>query len=471
MIETDPCGWTLTGVAHAIGRKQVSPVEVTRALLERIDTHDGRINSFLTVLRPQALKAARAAEREIARGNYRGVLHGVPYAAKDLFLTRGVRTTCGSRILADFVPREDAAVVVRLREAGAILLGKLNLHEFAYGTTSVNPHHGPVRNPWDLRRIAGGSSGGSAAAVAASFALLTLGTDTGGSIRIPAALCGVAGLKPTYGLISRRGAYPLCWSLDHVGPMARTVEDVALALGVLAGHDPRDPGSVRARIPSYRRALRADLNGLRIGLPAGLFFQRLEEDVRLAVESAVRRLRALGASVSGIEVPGLDEASAAAFVTLFGEAASSLERWHRTRADDLGADVRGRLDAGAELTAAEYLKAQRVRRIVRASFLRSFERVDALVTPQLPLTATPISDASVTIDGITEPVPAALTRFTRITNLLGLPSLTVPCGFSRAGLPIGIQVIGAPFAEPVVLRVGHAYERDAGWTARRPPLQ
>ena len=470
MTTADPTAWTLAGVARAIRARRVSPVEVTRTLLDRIERYDGRINSFITVLGAEAFKAARAAEREIQKGAYRGPLHGIPFAAKDLFLTRGVRTTCGSQILADFVPQEDATVVERLRAAGAILLGKLNMHEFAYGTTSVNPHYGPVRNPWDRERIAGGSSGGSAAALAASFALLTLGTDTGGSIRIPSALCGVCGLKPTYGRVSRHGAHPLCWSLDHVGPMARSVEDLAIALRAIAGHDPRDPASARARVPDYGRALRRDLKGVRVGLPRGLYFDRLQDEVRGAVNEAAGALRRLGARVQEVDVPGLADASTAAFITLFAEAASSLERWHRERPEDLGADVRGRLDVGAEVTATEYLKAQRVRRVARARFLRAFERVDVLVTPQLPITAPLMTEAHVTIDGTSEAVPAALTRFTRITNLVGLPSLSVPCGFSAAGLPIGLQVVGAPFDEPTVLRVGHAYERHAGWHARRPSL-
>jgi aspartyl-tRNA(Asn)/glutamyl-tRNA(Gln) amidotransferase subunit A len=470
MTASDPAAWTLAGVARAIRARRLSPVEVTRALLDRIERFDPQINSFITVLRADALKAARAAEREIVRGRYRGPLHGIPYAAKDLFLTRGIRTTCGSRVLADFVPPEDAAVVERLRDAGAILLGKLNMHELAYGTTSVNPHFGAVRNPWDRERIAGGSSGGSAAAIASSFALLTLGSDTGGSIRIPSALCGIPGLKPTYGLVSRRGAYPLSWSLDHVGPMTRTVEDLAIALRAIAGHDPRDPASARVPVPGYAR-LQKGLGGIRIGLPRTYYFDRLDEDVGRAVEEAVGELRRLGARILDVDVPGLGEASVAAFVTLFAEAAASLERWRLERPGDLGADVRGRLDVGAEAMAVEYIKAQRVRTGARANFRRAFERVDALVTPQLPIAAPRITETEVTIGGTTEGVPAALTRFTRITNLVGLPSLSVPCGFSASGLPIGLQIIGPPFGEPMVLRIGHAYERRAGWHARRPPVE
>jgi aspartyl-tRNA(Asn)/glutamyl-tRNA(Gln) amidotransferase subunit A len=452
---------TLSWLSQAIRRKEVSPVEVTRACLDRIDEHDRAINAFISVRRKPALAAARAAEREILNGHHRGPLHGIPYAAKDLFLTKGLRTTCGSRILANFVPREDAALIERLARAGAILLGKLNMHEFAFGTTSVNPHYGAVRNPWDVARIAGGSSGGSAAAIAASFALLTLGTDTGGSIRIPSALCGVSGLKPTYGRLSRRGVYPLAWSLDHPGPMAKSAADLALAMTVLAGFDPGDPSASRAPVPDYPSALSGDLEGLRLGVPAGFYFDRLDSAVAARVDDAMACFRRLGADVRPVSIPLLPEASAAAAITLYAESSASLERWHRERAADLGADVRARLDLGATLTAAQYLKALRIRTRVRAAFGRVFEKVDALVTPQLPITAPIIGESHVRIGRHTEAVPDALTRFTRIGNLVGNPSLSVCCGFSADGLPIAVQLSAKPFDESTVLRIGDAYQRHA----------
>lgn len=471
MISSDPQNWTIAGLSLALRKKVISPVEVVRAYLRRIETHDGKINAFLTLLPRQALTAARRAEQEILKGKYRGPLHGIPFAAKDLFLTKGIRTTCGSKILANFIPRQDAAVVERLASAGAVLLGKLNMHEFAYGTTSVNPHYGPVRNPWDRERITGGSSGGSAAALAASFAPLTLGTDTGGSIRIPSALCGTVGLKPTYGRVSRYGAYPLCWSLDHIGPMTRNAVDCAIALNGIAGHDPRDPASATAPVPDYTRSLFKDLKGVRIGIPDSYYFERLQGDVRNAVSKAIQELKKLGARIRSISIPGLEEAAVAAFIGLVAEGAASLEKWRRTRPQDLGKDVLSRLNVGAAATAAQYLKAMRIRRQVLENFQRVFLQVDAIVTPQLPITAPKIGQATVAFGKTEEAVPAALTRFTRIYNLIGIPALSVPCGFSAEEMPIGLQIAGRPFDEETVLGIGCAYEVIAPGSGKRPVLE
>ena len=471
MISLDPQTWTLSTLSKAIRKKEISPLEVTRAFLKRIENHDQKINAFITLLTPSALKAARQAEKDILKGKYRGPLHGIPFAAKDLFFTKGIRTTCGSKILTDFFPRYDAAVIERLFSAGAILLGKLNMHEFAYGTTSVNPHYGAVRNPWDRERITGGSSGGSAAALACSFAPLTLGTDTGGSIRIPAALCGIAGLKPTYGRISRYGVYPLCWSLDHPGPMAKSVADLALAMNILAGHDPRDPATPKAPIPNYSQSLAKDLEGIRLGVPDRYYFDQLDEEVHAAVKKAIRDLRGLGAKVQPISIPGLHEASTAAFIALVAEGAAVLEKWHLTRFQDLGEDVRARLNLGAAIKATQYLKAQRVRGKVREIFVEVFKKVDGLVTPQLPITAPKIGQSNVSWGKGTESVAGALTRFTRIYNLIGIPSLCLPCGFSSSGMPIGLQIAAKPFAEETVLKVGHAYEINTPWKDRHPPLE
>lgn len=469
MSVADPGGWTLSTLADALRTKQVSPVEITRACLERIEEHDSRINAFITALAKPALAAALRAESQIAKGEYLGPLHGVPYAVKDLFLTRGIRTTCGSKVLSAFVPSYHAAAVDRLERAGGILLGKLNMHEFAFGATSVNPHYGAVRNPWDLSRMTGGSSGGSAAAIAASFAFLTLGTDTGGSVRIPASLCGVCGLKPTYGRVSRFGAYPLAWSMDHVGPIAGTVRDLALAMQVLAGRDQRDPSSASAPVPDYTRALKGDLKGVRLGVPDQFYFDGLCPEVRSSVDQALARLKQLGAAVSKISLDVLPDAARAASIILFAEAAGSLEKWHRTRSEALGADVRARLDAAANVSAADYLKALRIRRKVQDAFARAFRDVDALITPQLPITAPLIEDTTVLAGGRLEPVPAALTRFTRIYNLTGMPCLSICCGYSAAGLPVGLQIAGRPFDEAMVLRIGDAFERDQR-VVKRPNL-
>ena len=471
MIPADPQEWTIAGLSFALRRKKVSPVEITRAYLQRIEAHDGKINSFLTVLSRQAMKAAGRAEQEIVKGKYRGPLHGIPFAAKDLFCTKGIRTTCGSKILADFIPRYDAGVIERLTAAGGILIGKLNMHEFAYGTTSVNPHYGPVRNPWDRERVTGGSSGGSAAALAASFVPLALGTDTGGSIRIPSALCGTVGLKPTYGRVSRYGAYPLCWSLDHIGPMTRTAVDCAISLKAIAGYDRRDPASANVSVPDYTRSLFKDLKGVRIGIPDSYYFERLEGGVGKAVSQAVQDLKNLGARIRPISIPDLEEAGMAAFIALVAEGAASLEKWHRTRAAALGRDVLARLNLGAAVTATQYLKALRFRRRVLNNFEEAFAKVDAIVTPQLPITAPRIGQAGVSFGKVQEAVPAALTRFTRIYNLIGIPALSIPCGFSREGMPIGLQIAGRPFDEETVLGIGCAYEVIAPWFGKRPVLE
>ena len=462
--------WTLATLSDALRTKQLSPVEVTRACLDRIEEYDGRINSFITTLAKPALAAAARAESQILNDRYLGPLHGVPYASKDLFLTQGVRTTCGSKILEKFVPTYNATVIESLRRAGAVLLGKLNMHEFAFGTTSVNPHYGTVRNPWDFGRIAGGSSGGSAAAIASSFAFLTLGTDTGGSIRIPAALCGICGLKPTYGLVSRYGVSPLAWSMDHVGPMASRVRDLAVAMSALAGHDRRDPSSAKVPVPDYTLALTGDLEGVTLGVPDGLYSDGLDGEVRSSVDDAIASLRQLGATVSPVHIDLLPEASRAASIVLFAEAAAALEKWHRTKRAALGDDVRTRLDEGAAVPAAAYLKALRVRRKAQDAFRQVFRSVDALITPQLPIAAPLIEETTVLVDGHLEPVSGVLTRFTRIYNLIGVPSLAICCGYTSRGMPIGVQIAGRPFDEATVLRVGDAYQRAGGATLRRPSL-
>jgi aspartyl-tRNA(Asn)/glutamyl-tRNA(Gln) amidotransferase subunit A len=462
--------WTIVSLSKALRKREISAVEVIRAYLERIESYDSKINSFITLLPREALRAARQAEKEISKGNHRGPLHGIPFAAKDLFFTRGIRTTCGSKILKTFRPAYNATVIERLYSAGAILLGKLNMHEFAYGTTSVNPHYGPVRNPWDRERVTGGSSGGSAAALASSFAPLTLGTDTGGSIRIPSALCGTAGLKPTYGRISRHGVYPLCWSLDHPGPMARTAADLALAVKVIAGPDPLDSSSSSVPVPTYAAGLSETLKGVKIGVPKTYYFDRVDPEIRQAVRGAIQVCGELGATIKKMDISLQPQASIAAFLILMAEGAASLEKWRRTRAMDLGDDVRSRLNLGAALLATQYLKAQRTRRQVQEEFSRVFRQVDVILTPQLPITAPKIGQGTVTWEKKTEPVPSALTRFTRIYNLVGIPALSVPCGFSSTELPMGLQIAGRPFDEATVLRVGHAYETSTTWKDRRPSL-
>lgn len=461
---------SITSLSELIGKREISPVEVIDAFLERIEAVQKKINIFITVLEREARRAAQQAEDEIVKGHYRGPLHGIPLAAKDLFFTAGVKTTCGSRILADFVPEENGTVISRLIEAGAILVGKTNMHEFAFGTTNLNNHYGHARNPWNSDHITGGSSGGSAAAIAGSCALLTLGTDTGGSIRIPSALCGTVGLKPTFGRVSKYGVYPLCWSLDHPGPMTRTVADAAIALSFMAGYDPKDPCSKDVPVRDYYSCLTGDIKGVRVGVPDTFYFEQIEPEVKAGVKKAIGGLKDLGAEVRPVHIPDLDEAAAATLLILSSEAASCLEKFHRTRPNDIGDDVRARLDLGALQLATHYVKAQRIRRIAQENFSRVLTEVDVLVTPGVSITAPRLEESIVRLDDDDVPVGVALTRCTRIYNLVGLPSVSVPVGLSQAGLPIGIQIAGRPFDEELVLRVAEAYERHIYQPGQWPNL-
>ena len=451
-------------------RRALSPVELTRAYLDRIRRLDGDLLAYITVLQDEALAAAAAAEREIARGEDRGPLHGIPIALKDLVMTRGVRTTCGSRILREWVPDTDATVARRLADAGAVLLGKLNMHEFAYGPTGVNPHYGTSRNPWDRHRIPGGSSSGSGVAVAAGLCAGALGTDTGGSVRIPAALCGIVGLKPTYGRVSRAGVIPLAWSLDHVGPMTRTVADAALLLQVLAGRDPADPSTSAMPVPDYRRALQGGVRGLRLGVPKDLFYERLDPEVRAAVAAAARSLEGLGAVVEEISLPTIQHAGPASFAIIASEAMAYHEPYLRTRAGEYGEDVRARLTTGQFVLAHQYLKAQRARQVIRADVDAVLTRVDALLLPTTPIPAPRLDDREITVDGVTQDARWWLIRCTRPINVTGHPALSVPCGLTAAGLPIGLQVVGRAFDEATLLRVGHAFEAVSPVRDRWPPL-
>ena len=468
-LDMDITSITISNLREKIKEGEISLAELVQAFLNRSERLNEEVNAFITILKDEALESAHRADEEIRAGQYRGPLHGIPFALKDLFFTRGVRTTCGSKILADFIPDKDATVVQRLSQAGAINLGKLNMHEFAFGPTSLNPHYGDVRNPWNQAHMSGGSSGGSAASVAASMALFTLGTDTGGSVRIPAACCGVVGLKPTYGRISVYGVYPLCWSMDHVGIFAKKVRDAAYVLNTIAGNDPRDITSASEEVPDYTTSLTGEIKGARIGLLLNYYFEILDREVRAKVDEAVKTLAESGAQVEEISIPYLEEGAAAALITLSTESASSLEEFHHTR-PELGADIRGRLDLGVLFPATAYIKAQRVRRYLQESFRETLRKVDVLVTPTLPITAPRRDATSVSIDGVSMPVVPALTRLTRLYNFIGLPAITVPCGFSQAGLPIGLQVAGKPFAEATILQVAHAYEKNTDWHEKEPPL-
>lgn len=448
---------------------QVSPVEVVRHMLDRIAGLDPVLNSYLTVTADHALDQARRAESEIRAGRRIGPLHGVPYAAKDLLDTRGIRTTVGSRILTDNIPARDAAVVEKLSAAGAILLGKTGLHEWAYGITSSNPHFGPVRNPWDPERIPGGSSGGSAAALAAGLCGFSLGSDTGGSIRIPAALCGIAGLKPTFGRVSRRGAFPLGHTLDTLGPFGLTVKDTALVYQAIAGPDKADPSTVEKPLESPRFGPEPSLRGVVIGLPHAFYFENLDPAVDSAVQSALGVLTGLGAEVREVSVPDIELANSLHRLVLLAEATSVHRRRLDERRDEFGDDVRSLLDQGRFVLATDYLDAQRLRRRFCDEFCRTLKTVDALVLPAVPIPTARIGELEVVVNGKPENVRLATTRNIRALNLTGLPVLSVPCGFHSDGLPIGIQIVGRAFDERRILEIGHAYESATQWHLQIPP--
>jgi len=449
-------------LAPRIAAGEVSPVALTEAALSRIEAQDPALNAFITVTADQAIAAARDAEAEIAQGRYRGPLHGVPLAVKDLYATKGVRTTGGSKLLADWVPDHDAAVVERLKAAGAVLLGKTGMHELAYGTTSNNAHHGPTRNPWDLACHPGGSSGGSAAAVAAGLAYGALGSDTGASIRQPAACCGIVGLKPTFGRVSKFGALPLSWSMDHMGPMTRSVADAALLLQVLAGPDPRDPNCSDQPVPDYLAGLDAGVAGKRIALARGFFFADCDPEVAAAVEAAARKLGDLGARVEEIELPELDSAYLVGGITIACEATAYHAKDLRERPEAFSEELRGSLELGAAYSAVDYLQAQRVRRRVSEAIRGAMAPFDAILSPTCPVPATPIDDSP--------PGHNALRHRNTIPfNLTGLPAISLPCGLTEAGLPIGLQIAGLAFDEAGILTVAQAYEAASSWQGRRPP--
>jgi len=457
---------SLAEAGRLVRERELSPVEMTDAHLAQIGRLEPRLNAFITVTADEARRAAKAAEDEVAAGKHRGRLHGLPIAIKDLFDLASVRMTAGSRILADNVSADDSEAAARLREAGAVMLGKLNLHEFAFGATGINPHFGPARNPWDPEHITGGSSSGSGAAVASGECLAALGTDTGGSIRIPASLCGIVGLKPTHGRVSKRGVLPLSWSLDHVGPMTRTVEDAAILLDVLAGHDPSDASSADQPVSDYLASLKEGVRGMRIGIPRRFFFENVDPEVETAVRSAITLLGEMGATTLEIDVPLIDEIPGALTAIMLPEALAVHQRWMKERPDEYGDDVRYRLELGSTYLAVHYVQAQRLREMaVRAWREEVFSQIDLIATPTTPITARRIEEAS-SDDGLQ--VTFSLIRFTNPLNFLGVPAISVPCGFTTEGLPIGLQLAARWWDEESLLRAAQAYEQATNWHNRRP---
>jgi aspartyl-tRNA(Asn)/glutamyl-tRNA(Gln) amidotransferase subunit A len=453
----------LAQAADLIRTRKLSPLEYTKALLARIDRLDGVYNTFITLTPEMALAAAEEAETEIARGRWLGPFHGVPYALKDIIDVAGLPTTAHSKLLVDNIAKENAVVATRLKAAGGVFLGKVATHEFAIGGPSFDLPWPPARNPWNRDYFPGGSSSGSGAGLAAGFFPAALGTDTGGSIRNPASQCGITGMKPTYGRVSRRGVLPLAFSLDHVGPMTRTVRDNALMLQAIAGHDPLDPAGAEEEVPDFCAGLGHGVRGMRIGVIRQFYATDMEghPEQIAAIESAVRVLAECGASISEVRLPPLQDFAACGQIILAAEAYAVHERWLKQRPEDYGARARERLLAGAALSAADYLQATRWRLKLRDIAAAAFRDIDVAVTASSLDPACRIDDD--------DALAATYSRQARMPwNVTGQPALVVPAGFTREGLPLSLQIVGRPFDEPAVYRVGEAYESATGWTKRHP---
>ena len=465
---------TIEELAALLAKRKISPVELTELFLRRIERQNPALNAFLTVTAEHALAAARRAEKQLLHRRSSRLenfpLLGIPITLKDNIWTRGIRSTAGSKILRDFVPPEDSTVARKLSRAGAILIGKTNLNEFAYGITGGNAHYGPVHNPWALDRISGGSSAGSAVAIAAGLCAASVGTDTGGSIRVPSALCGTVGLKPTFGRVSVFGTMPLAPSFDHVGPLARSVADAAILLGLIAGRDPLDPTSSRKPVEDFRGALRKPLHKFRLGRPREHFWEKLDPEVRRAAEAAVRDMEKRGAVVREVSLPHLKDSLDAATDISLAEALHVHEAagYFPARAAEYGDEVRQRIDAGGKVPANRYLAGFDVRKRLLAEFDAAFQNVDAIVAPTVPVPAPLIGAESVSIDGEQFGVRPAIVGHARPANFTGLPAISIPCGFTRDGLPVGLQLIGRAFDESTLLRIASFYERANDWRGRHP---
>jgi aspartyl-tRNA(Asn)/glutamyl-tRNA(Gln) amidotransferase subunit A len=467
LSQSAPVFLSIEEAGRLLRKRELSPVELVDAALARIERWNPGLNVFLTIVAENARRKARVAERAIRRGTASGPLHGIPISLKDNFWTRGIRSTAGSKILANFVPGEDSDVASQLARSGAILLGKTNMHEFAYGITNENPHYGPVRNPWAQERISGGSSGGSAVAVATGMGFASMGTDTGGSIRIPASLCGIVGLKPTYGLVSVAGVVPLAETLDHAGPLARSVTDACIMLQAVAGKYPKGTPA-----PDYRKLRKSIPRRFRLGWPKQYFFDRVDAEVRQAIDAAAKTLKSLGARIEEVSLPHLAESVEPSTNIAMAEAT----RYHQSqgyfpaRAAEYGEDVRKRLEMGREVRAVDYLNALAVKREIEKEFRAAFTRVDVIVAPALPIAAPRLGENEVMIEGENETVRSALVRLNRPANLTGDPAISIPCGFTRAGLPIGLQLIGLQWSEARLLAIALAYEDATEWHKRHPVL-
>jgi aspartyl-tRNA(Asn)/glutamyl-tRNA(Gln) amidotransferase subunit A len=468
MSATEPALMSLTTVAKAIADKRVSSREATKSCCDRIAQWQPRLNAFMAIEAEEALAAADAADAALAKGKSGGALHGVPLAHKDMYYEAGKVVTCGSKIRRDFVATTTSTALQRLKDAGTIRLGSLQMSEFAYGPTGHNAHYGPVHNPWALDRITGGSSSGSGSAVAARLTFAALGSDTGGSVRMPAHFCGVTGLKTTVGRVSRAGAMPLSQSLDTVGPLARTAEDCALLLGLMAGADPADPTAIAGPLPDYMAATQGQIKGLTIGVPAAFYVDDLDSEVARILDDTIAVLKGEGAKIVQVELPDQRQLTAACQFVLAVEAAAFHKRWMIERPGDYGPQVLMRLQNGLAIPGVSYVEVMRWRGPALAAHLAAVEGVDVVLAPVAPVAAPTIAESDVGNSPDAEAVIQRLTRFTRPINYLGLPSLSIPSGFTNGGLPVGMQLVGRSFDEAMLLRMGAAFQRATDFHDRVP---
>jgi len=466
MEPNEVCYLTISEIAAALRRKDFSPVELTQALLQRIEAIDGKLHSFITLTSDLALTQAKQAEQEMRSGADRGPLHGVPIALKDLYATRGIRTTCHSGVLENWVPDYDATAVTMFQQAGAILFGKLGMHEFAFGGPSIDAPFPAVRNPWNTDHIPGGSSSGAGAALAAGLCYGALGSDTGGSIRTPSSHCGIVGIKPAYGRVSRYGVVPLSWSLDHAGPMARGVEDCAILLQAIAGYDAKDPASANVPVPNFQSEIKAGIKGLRVGMPRAHWFDEnlgIDPEIEKVFNQAIEVLKELGASLVDIDGKPFSLARKANQTILVCEAYAYHEETYRETPMKFGTSVRRRMLEGAFLSAADYIAAQRARAVLNEQIRANFSRVDVFAVPGAPRPPEAFAKMNPQEQNLRP-------NFTNPFNLTGLPAITVPCGFTAGNLPVGLQIVAPPLDEPTCFRAAYAYEQATEWHNQRPAL-
>jgi aspartyl-tRNA(Asn)/glutamyl-tRNA(Gln) amidotransferase subunit A len=469
MSPADSCEMNLTELSELLAARKISSLEIVKAALKRLELCEGKLNAFITVLSNQALAEARKADDEIARGLYRGPLHGVPVTIKDMFETAGVLTSGGSKILADWVPETDAALVERLRTAGAIIIGKTNLDEFGHGGTSTLSHFGPVHNPWDIDRIAGGSSGGSAAAVAACIGPVSYGTETGSSVRRPASYCGITGFKPTFGIISRHGSFRGAWSQDHVGLFARSVKDITLALDPVAGFDSRDPASVHQEKPAYAAGLDENIKKLKFGV-LRRFLEGINSEVKQAFDTALKIFAGAGCEIVDLDIPELSYAAMTSMMTSSAESAGINRRWFRERHQDYVPHVARGIAVGMTITASEYLTVQRARQRIREAVRAAYQEVNIIASPTTARVAPLLSQGLKGNGDDTRHASYNHSNLLRFPSMLGLPGCSVPCGINTEGMPIGMQLIGSWFADQTVLNAALAYQNSTDWHTRRPAI-